>query len=555
MKYLRILCFAVLGALVAACSGDDATDGGDSGKNVTHEPITVKINLSTEAMHSGRGGRAVPEWTDAANEAEMMHKWFVVITEGTAIKAIVEQTCSPTEKDTYSKTVEGLSTKTEYTFYSFANMDLSDVGLSESSTTLPAGFDSKTFKASGNGFDPTDENTKGIPMSNKQTFSSSTFTENKEYEVDLWVVRMYAKVELQIENKTTSTIRLRSVTLSDLTSNANGEGNIKLLPNPLNGADEVACATNLADGAKASDFTFGYGTDQLPLFTSTTSNGTTTFDKVTKETGDIEIGKDATQNIVFYVNESATPTNNHGLFILSLETSNVQSNATNTDATKRYALITTKMDENGGTWDGEIARNDYHIIPITLDDYEFRLDIYQSEGIGVLPYWVYSDGIYTCTFYNGEEHFHITPLIKRISDGVELQYSLTSAAGTWTVDEAGSTEGLPNCWQVVGTENTDIFASETTATHDYDNGGCPRWSSTDHFVFGKFAAQDKIGKSTYKMTVTVNRDGTSPSPAQRQYTYQLCIVRGNLSSSAVSNAKPLTRSRSCLFGYGRAISE
>lgn len=548
MKYLRILCFAVLGVLVAACSGNDATDGGDNGKNVTHEPITVKINLSTSAT-SGRASTA-GGWAGAAVNGEKMKNWFVIIAQGGTIKNIItSQKASkgyPLIEEQYSDVT--FEAEGSYDFYSFANIDQSAIGTMTVGGGLPNGLSdgTKPFTVAGNGFDISKN---FIPMSNKQTFDISSSTTS----VDLWVVRMLAKVELQITNSTGFDLTLNSITLSDLTKNV--DENLKLLPSPIDKGEKGECSPNLGK-VNMDDYTFG--TEAMPYFVSTASTTKATDEDARtyeKQTSPLAIAKDGKCNVVFYVNESAKPTNNHGLFILSLETSNVQSNATNTDATKRYALITTKMDEKGGTWDGEIARNDYHIIPITLDDYEFRLDIYQSEGIGVLPYWVYSDGIYTCTFYNGEEHFHITPLIKRISDGVELQYSSTSAAGTWTVDEAGSTEGLPNCWQVVGTENTDIFASETTATHDYDNGGCPRWSSTDHFVFGKFAAQDKTGMSTYKMTVKVNRDGTSPSPAQRQYTYQLCIVRDNLSSSAVSNAKPLTRSRSCLFGYGRAISE
>lgn len=533
----KMVAAALLLPLLASCSSDD--DANNGGKT-DGTPVTVSLNIST----SDNGTRSTAgSWTAAAVNGEKMKNWFVIIAQGTAIKKIITNKkaseSNPLEEETYDKFS---FTAGEYDFYSFANMKLSDLGLSESSTSLSSDFDNKTFKVDGNGFDISEG---FIPMSNKQTI---TISGSGTVNVNLWVVRMMAKVELQITNDSGSDLTLNSITLSNLTKNA--AGNLKLLPNPTNNEDKKECTPNLGT-VTTGDCTFGTGTGELPYFVSTTStsDNTTTY---TKQTSALTIGNGTTTNVVFYVNESATPTNNFGQFILTLNTKT----ASATDNSKRYALVSKSVSgtNKNASWDGEIARNDYHIIPITLDDYEFRLDIFQSEAIGVLPYWKYSDGIYTCTFYNGEEHFHIAPLIKRISDGKELEYG--TGAGTWTVDETGdkASDGLPSCWQIVGTENTEIFNSKTTPTHASNNGGAPRWSTADHFAFGKFAAQSKTGKSTYKMTVTVNRDGDSPSPATRTYTYQLCIVRKNNldEESTVTSVKRPT-SATALFGYGKFL--
>lgn len=549
MSKIKIYCLALCGLLLAACSGGDTEDI-DGGKTKS-TPVTVKLSLSTSATGT-RANKAT--WSDPV-EGENMKNWFVVITdENYKIVKIVSSNITSGEKEVDDLGTITLDSEGDYYFYSFANMTQTEVlgsGVGEGST-LPDGLknNTATYPVAGNCVTLP---STGIPMSNRQkiNITSSGYsyydgttkgTETSGHNIDLWVVRMMAKIELQITNGMSSDLTINSVTISDITPDGTSDANnLYLLPDPLDGANKVECVPHLAKTAGTpADYT-ATPTSTLTIKANTEYKANTSTNKFT-----------------FYVNESKEPTNNFKQFILTLNTSqeNTASDAeTNSTTTSmRYALISKTVSGDNTSWDGQIARNDYHIIPVTLDDYEFRLDIYQSEAIGVLPYWVYSDGIYTCTFYNGEEHFHIAPLIKRISDGETLKYG--TGAGTWTVDESESTEGLPPCWQVVGTENTSIFDyANTTATHGSDNGGCPRWSSADHFAFGKFAAQETTGKSTYKMTVTVNRDGTNPTPAQRTYTYQLCIVRDNLSTTSSGNGgvKRQSVTSNSLFGYGRLL--
>lgn len=478
MKKLQKLCLAALGFLMAACSADDpgTPGGGDYG-----QPVTVSVSISA------RQGAVTRAWDGTVHDNEsglneLMNSWFVAVVDngGTIVKLLRSGSISDLEEDNVAGVTLAAGT---YRFYSFANIAQKDVlgteTVTEGTTKMPD-LTEKTYTVSASDLN-SGTATAGIPMSNMQEITVSAGTD----EVDLWVVRMVAKIELRLKNSTSHDITVNSVTLSDVT--ADGTENVFLLPEPTGKTDAAACTPHLKSGAATADMTL-----TLPEAVTLTA------------------GAEDYTAVTFYVNESATPTNNHGLFILTLGTQSGSS-----AEPQRYALISNDDDN----WN-YIARNDYRIIPVTLDDYRLDLKALTFEAIGVLPDVQKAGKTFTCTFHS-PVHFHLLPVVTQLSTGVELSYG--TAPGTWTADAS-------TCWEqtVSGYTNSDIYMASTDTEHGSDNGGVPLWWSDDakgeHFVFGKF--NNTEGRAWHRLTVTVNR--SDATPATRTLTYQICVVRTNL---------------------------
>ena len=111
----------------------------------------------------------------------------------------------------------------------------------------------------------------------------------------------------------------------------------------------------------------------------------------------IPAGTTSYKEVSFYVNESAAG-NTSKYFIINL---NISAGA------KRYALFQ--------DWT-TIARNDHHILPISLDDYKLTFDVQSFTAIGLYPS-IRDNGTtlsYTC--YYPEEEFHIQPKVVKADD-------------------------------------------------------------------------------------------------------------------------------------------
>ena len=133
------------------------------------------------------------------------------------------------------------------------------------------------------------------------------------------------------------------------------------------------------------------------------------------------------ESVIFYVNESATPINAEGLFYLTLEMDNSGSSE------YRYALISNESNE----WN-YIARNDYRIIPVVLDDLKFEIIPYDFPAIGVYPVSVKEvdavNHIYDFEFHD-YGHFHLLPSVTKGGSAVEFS-ATTPTSGTnykWTL--------------------------------------------------------------------------------------------------------------------------
>ncbi len=501
MKLIYALMLAMALPLMTACSGDDAANGGET-------PIDndgkVQVHLRVSAADSG----TMRAWADAANatDDEMMNVWTVVIVNDANDEVVEIQSCNPSSPYAEIDDVTNLTPGT-YRFYSFANIGASSLetllGLPTGSVPVPSGTDAISTKEksetpgdtgsglgniyktgsnnqptsggtpvdliqttiNGNNFDPTAANNglgaKGIPMSNVQTYTiASTGT------YDLIVVRMMAKIKLQIENTTSASIKVNSVTLSNVTQNSTD--NLKLLPS-LSGHNTMEAT---------------HGDIQPNLGAATQADLTIPITEGT-------IAATATKEVTFYVNECGTPNNAEGLFYLTLDIDNAG------NSEYRYALINSQNTDASAAdykWD-YIARNDYRIIPIKLDDLKFEIIPYDFPAIGVYPVSVKeldaTNHLYEFTFHD-YGHFHLLPSVTKSGTPVEFSAS-TPTSGTdykWTL--AGN--NFANSWFTASTKggawlttNAAIEAlgfyrtgySVTPPVDGDEVGGIPVWYVND----------------------------------------------------------------------------
>ena len=447
--YLFIL-FATMTAVMVACSSDNSTD-------TRTEPIVGKARV-TLRLATGAENAVTRAWQDEnakTDRSEMMYNWIVLITDGSKIK--YKYSGAPEEA---KAEIDNVCTNVEmeagtYSVYSFANISEASLKTLLSISSLEAGtaltnaaVTAATATINGNGFDPTTNNnygSPGIPMSNKQ---SLTVPSSGSISKDLIVVRMLAKMELRITNSTGADVTVKKITLTDVTSNV--ADNLKLLP-------------SLTTAANADDME-AYHQDVRPNL----NNTPTTTDFVVLST-DKAIANGSTENVTFYVNESATPANNGGLFQLSLELDGGE---------YRYSLISNNTQNE---WN-YIARNDYRIIPITLDDYKFELIPYDFPPIGVYPVSVKelnaSKNLYEFTFHD-YGHFHLLPKVTK-GGSTDVNYNVGSG-DYWTLNtDWGGTwsSWTDNTKATLATDDGTFYRSGYTTDPPEDGddvGGFPVW--------------------------------------------------------------------------------
>lgn len=512
MKLIYALMLAMALPLMTACSSDDAANGGET---PTQNDGKIKVHLRVSAA----GSETMRAWHDNENatDAEMMNVWTVVIVNDANDEVVEIQSCNPSSPYAEIDDVTNLTPGT-YRFYSFANIGASSLetllGLPTGSVPVPSGTDAISTKEksetpgdtgsglgniyqtgsnnqptsggtivdliqttiNGNNFNPTAANNglgaKGIPMSNVQTYTiASTGT------YDLIVVRMMAKIKLQIENTTSASIKVNSVTLSNVTQNSTD--NLKLLP-------------RLTSGQNTMEYVHG---DIQPNLGAATQADLTI--PITEGT----IAATATKEVTFYVNECGTPNNAEGLFYLTLDVDNAGTSE------YRYALINSQNTDASAAdykWD-YIARNDYRIIPIKLDDLKFEIIPYDFPAIGVYPVSVKeldaTNHLYEFTFHD-YGHFHLLPVVTKGGTPVEYSASFSGTDHQWRlVDNDWSKSwftatSLGSAWLTDTEITTNGFYRDQTATADGDEvGGKPYWYVNDGTAGPQW---DPAGGSDYR---------------------------------------------------------
>ena len=480
IKTIMALLVLTMLATFTACSPDDSSMSDNPGGG-SKNGFTIHLKLSTAA--SGSNGQAAPhsraltpDW-EFGSDAENMKSWFIVLTQGDKVVQTIEKTqvdAQHAEED--EVTLENVAPGT-YLVYSFANIDKTQLGTLTNGSTVD--FKNMKYKMNGNGFDAS---ISGIPMSNEQTLTvkqDGTTDKNK-----LWVVRMLAKVTLQFKNPSATPLEIKEITLSDLTSNpsstVNTDGNIMLLPkysdasgtsgatgsSNLTGADkdQVACTPNLVGQAATQNYTYTLSSAKtIPANTDTYASE---------------------NEVSFYVNESAAG-NTSKYFIINLNTS---------AGVKRYALFQ--------DWT-TIARNDHHILPISLDDYKLKFDVKSFTAIGLYPSITDKGTTLSYTCYYPEEEFHIQPKVVK-GDDTEVSGTIDYTKVTWKLIQE---DGM-----------ADEAAAKDNAKKVFKTP--PSWNTTTGYFEGIFN-DDKADKQSalYQVTVPV------PGETGKSLTYKILFTK------------------------------
>lgn len=455
-------------AFISACSTDSADPiQGDSGGDNPVDKFTVHMTLSTA---SSSGTRATL-WNDGV-DAENMKSWVVAFVKDNKVVSFAENNnVSDGNRIKDKVTIKDLPKgEATYQVYSFANLTAADLGIVKGETV---NFEDMKWKMNGNGFDVNAATCKGIPMSNKQEVKIDA--SGKPSISELWVVRMLAKVTLKFKNPSKTDLVINDITISDITKNSKDNAdadNIMLLPKHSDADNDlVACTPNLVGQAATQNYTY-----TLPSPKTIAAN-----------TSDYK----PENEISFYVNESAAG-NTSKYFIINLNTS---------AGVKRYALFQ--------DWT-TIARNDHHILPISLDDYKLKFDVQSFTAIGLYPSITDNGTTLSYTCYYPEEEFHIQPKVVKGDD--------TDVTGTIDYDNVK--------WELIQEEGMlDAAAAKANAELVFKTP-LPKWTPSTGYFEGIFN-DDKADKQSalYEVTVPV------PGETSKYLTYKILFTK-DLSSYA-----------------------
>lgn len=459
-------------AFMTACSTDSADPiQGDSGGVNRGDKVTVHMTLSTA---SSSGTRAVLSWNDGV-DAENMKSWVVAfVKDGKVVSFAENNNVSDGNRIKDKVTIKDLPKgEATYQVYSFANLTAADLGIVKGKTV---NFEDMKWKMNGNGFDVNAATCKGIPMSNKQEVKIDA--SGKPSISELWVVRMLAKVTLKFKNPSKTDLVINDITISDITKNSKDNAdadNIMLLPkhsDASSGADnaQVTCVPNLVEQAATENYTYKLSS---PMTIQANINDYNTENEVS-----------------FYVNESEAG-NTSKYFIINLNTS---------AGVKRYALFK--------DWT-TIARNDHHILPISLDDYKLKFDVQSFTAIGLYPSITDNGTTLSYTCYYPEEEFHIQPIVVKADDS----------------KVSGNIDYTNVKWELIQEDGmSDATAAKKNASLVFKT--LPSWKQTTGYFEGIFN-DDKADKQSalYQVTVPV------PGETGKSLTYKILFTK-DLSSFA-----------------------
>lgn len=467
MKHTLFLLFISL-LLLHSCNSDLADDPSTSGDSIT---IRLRLMASGGSSRLGTYG----DWNyDAGSEADderIQNGFSVMVNDKGVVEHILR--CGHTGQNLEEDFLECADGKQEdgavlipttvgmKRFYTFANLTQDEVEaaigndfhfvVGEAIDT--ARVSRAAISVSGDGFRPT--RTHGIPMTGSHPLALSQKDNGQER--DLYVVRLLAKLQFNITNNTGEALTVNDITVSALTQNpANGAQNLRLFPSPYTPSGlPLTLEPNLTEQAVQADRTFSVD--------KTLSNG----------------GK---ATLTAYVNETAYPQNAFGQFMLTV-------NLTKADGTtkqQRYALVS----NDNNAWD-YIARNDWRIIPLVLQDYKLNLIPRDYPPIGVLPCSVKGDeGTFTCIFH-ADGDFHLMPQVSRYSTGAVVD--------NWT--------GSNVVWETL--QDNPTLYDQT-----------PEWYETGGYVHGRFNLGAR-GRSRHVLTLTVKPE----NGVARRFTCPVIIVR------------------------------
>lgn len=464
---LVLLGCALMG--VIGCSNDELPD--TEQPDASPQPITIRLDVAALPSLNAHNSRSW-QYAEGNVEGENIQSAFTLMFddkfrierilvlrgEGNDLKTVgMVDEKNPAAKDGLFRTTTG-----EKSFLTFVNIPRKEVeaayakklnstnpnlnfkfkvGESFASDDARTALSEMSIAVCADDFNKTAlSKTRGIPMTGwhkamltYRTHNLRTFT--------VYALRMLSKLQFDFTNKLGQKVKINSIEVDRLTDDATAtNGNVKPFPHP---------ATPLGP----TDLTVTV----KPSLLATATQSPKTF---TVDNSEIEPGQKASCS--FYVNETDVPNNVFHQFTLKL-------NLTLADGTTqqvRYALVSNESNE----WN-YIARNDWRIIPIVLQDYKLELVPQDFPPIGVLPAAVKSENdVFTCTFHASGD-FHLKPQL--------VQYSTGKVVQTWKNREPLFETLTPN----------DALYSEK-----------PDWSALEGCIHGSFASNQK-GQSVHTLTL------------------------------------------------------
>lgn len=464
---LVLLGCALMG--VIGCSNDELPD--TEQPDASPQPITIRLDvaaLPSLNVHNSRswqyaegnvpGENIQSAFTLMFDDKFRIERILVLRGEGNDLKTVgMVDEKNPAAKDGLFRTTTG-----EKSFLTFVNIPRKEVeaayakklnstnpdlnfkfkvGESFASDEARTALSEMSIAVCADDFNKTAPSARhGIPMTGwhkamltYRTHNLRTFT--------VYALRMLSKLQFDFTNKLGQKVKINSIEVDRLTDDATAtNGNVKPFPHP---------ATPLGP----TDLTVTV----KPSLLATATQSPKTF---TVDNSEIEPGQKASCS--FYVNETDVPNNVFHQFTLKL-------NLTLADGTTqqvRYALVSNESNE----WN-YIARNDWRIIPIVLQDYKLELVPQDFPPIGVLPAAVKSENdVFTCIFHASGD-FHLKPQL--------VQYSTGKVVQTWEKSEPLFETLTPN----------DALYSEK-----------PDWAVAEGCIHGSFAS-NQTGRSVHTLTL------------------------------------------------------
>lgn len=450
-KFLSYICLVLAISCLWGCGPDGGPEIDSEPVAESHVPVKLQLGVVASKETTTRAG-----YSDSLNTSgELMKNWFVVIARNHQIDTIITNT--PYHSGEQERALDDCWVRLQpgkYVFYSFANIQPSELGLEgkKKGDELPDDFEQYKYHVEipklafadhwtdfGDDSQPFFKN--GIPMSNRQEIAISKDTRA----VDLEVIRMVAKVQLSITNTSNHPIAIKKVVLSDQTPNS--IENLMLFP-----AADAVDEQGIAHVGKPN-----LCTQQKQVIT---------YEGLNDKNGYVVSAHGGKQYIRFYVNESEA-TDDNKYFVLQLHTDDGNGG----ELTHRYAMLNWR----------QMCRNDFRMIPIQLDDYAIEWHVEAFSPIGVLPQVEEDNNNLTVTFgYYGE--FHIIPKVRKISN-----------------------QQLVDSWNI---SNQQV--SEVVSTPAGDAGTCifdtkPCWNSVSRRIEGEMG--NRSGTSVYQLKMTLNVNG------------------------------------------------
>lgn len=462
---MRIYILLLSALLLSACSSELPDEAPTDGA-----PITIRLRLQSNNLRNHTYAWDQETGNDADDD-RLQSGFAVMLNDKNEVEHILE--CKNSQQnlvedflviaDGNGSEFDGVdrvpTTIGKKHFYTFANLTREEVEAAigfhfvVGAKVDTASVNHASISFGGDGFTPS--RTKGIPMTGN--YRTDLVKKDNNTTRDLYVVRLLAKLQFSITNNTGEKLTVNTLSVDRLTQNpAAGEKNLYLFANPYTPA--------------------GMPVTLHPHLTAQATSGVRTYPV------NQELNEGDKTEFTAYVNESNTPANSFAQFMLTIDLTK----ADGTKTEQRYALVSNDDKE----WD-YIARNDWRVIPIVLQDYKLEFIPRDFPPIGVLPCSVKGDeGTFTCTFY-ADGSFHLVPRLSRYSTGAVVT--------DWTKSDV--------TWETIQ-ENPRLYVTP------------PFWHELGGYVHGCFV--DKaVGVSRHVLTLTAKPNGS----VARRFTCPVIIEK------------------------------